>query len=164
MITLNVTLKHFPWPLVWIFEMVITLKSKKRWEKVAECLDVKRAWCQSSWVGTWSLRKQDLCYRQQGEVAVSFGNCPALTYCTEHKAVCIVHLRAHRCMHVYKWVYEGGGIPDAGVVTGPGFGTCIDSPVQHQRRVSFSISFQAVKWTYKRLCFFTFNFLYGAPW
>lgn len=52
----------------------------------------------------------------------------------------------------------------AGVVSGPGFGTCIDSPVQHQRRVSFSISFQAVKWTYKRLCFFTFNFLYGAPW
>lgn len=41
----------------------------------------ERAWCQPSRMGIWSLRQQGLCWRQQEEVVVSFGNCPALTYC-----------------------------------------------------------------------------------
>lgn len=115
MITLNVTLKHFPWPLVWIFEMVITLKSKKRWEKVAECLEMNVLGASPpGWVsGPWDSRACARGSRRRLLCPLEIVLLSLTAYISEHETIRIVHLRAHRCMHVYKWVYEVGGIPDA---------------------------------------------------
>lgn len=132
MITLYVTLKHFPWPLVWIFEMVITLSPERDEKEEPGAGRQNMLGASFPRAGTWSLRQQSLHSRLPEKVGASPANYPLLTYCSHKLSTApyrrFIHVHTDVSVFTYQFVKWEGSLTQPGTadtVARPELGTCI---------------------------------------